>query len=98
MDDGQEDVDECGCGEEPVDEAEEHPQKKSALIDHREDCEINEREYKSENEMRQVAKRLRADPILAQRCPEKKRQIDARQPQLAGRTQRCREDKGADDP
>src|SRR5205823_338233 len=89
---GQQDVDEGGPREEPMEKTQPRTEEPTASTDGPEDREISGSEGEAEEEVQDIADGLRTQAIRAHGCPEEKRQIHAREPEFARPPQQRRQD------
>src|SRR5690606_21693676 len=87
MDQRQNDVDQRGAGERPVDQTEHRSEQPAAAARGEEGGVVAEGEDLPEQEVQQVADRLGAHPVGGDGGAQQERQVDAGQSQLAGGAQ-----------
>src|SRR6185312_12130388 len=101
MDRRQQLCDERAARDDAMQEAEQCPEPPAAGVDRHEHAEVDEREHLAEQEVSDVADRLRAAAVGGESGPEQEREIHARQAELArgteSRGQHERSDKSAGD-
>src|SRR6185437_9396763 len=98
MDRRQQLCDERAARDDAMQEAEQCPEPPAAGVDRHEHAEVDEREHLAEQEVSDVADRLRAAAVDGEGGPEQEREIHARQAELARATESRGQQERSDEP